>query len=67
MLKRKTTEAQRSQRRGATIASVPSVPRWFKTLDKNLVLFGPRRQNCVINAAKGHNLWAVKKVHSFQS
>ena len=36
--KRRTTEAQRARRRGATSASVPSVPLWFKRLDKNVVL-----------------------------
>ena len=38
----KNTETQRSRRRGATIASVPSVPLCFKGLNKNLVLLGPR-------------------------
>ena len=36
----RTTEAQRERRRGATSASVPSVPLWFKRLDKNAVLLG---------------------------
>ena len=30
----KTTEAQRAQRGGAASASVPSVPLWFKSLEK---------------------------------
>ena len=42
--KRKTTEAQRARRRGATSASVPSVPLWFKRLDKNVVLLGVLRE-----------------------
>ena len=40
--KRRTTEAQRARRRGATSA-VPSVPLWFKRLDKNVVLLGVLR------------------------
>ena len=43
--KRRTTEAQRARRRGATSASVPSVPLWFKRLDKNVVLLGDLRKS----------------------
>ena len=46
--KRGTTEAQR---RGATSASVPSIPLWFKRPDKNVVLVGVLK-----SSTRGRNL-----------
>ena len=45
--KRRTTEAQRSRKRGASSASVPSVPLWFKRLDKNVVLLGVQKVDLI--------------------
>ena len=59
----KNTEAQRARRRGATSASVTSVPLCFKSLDKNMVLLKPlkafvwkqskSKQLCLIGDASG--------------